>query len=93
MRDALEMCARAAKAVGCPVEQVLVCSTGVIGVQLPMEKVRAGIDGALAGALDDAGRRAAASSTAIMTTDAYPKEAGARAGDARRRRACARARA
>src|SRR5215213_3016174 len=41
-RDALEMCTRVAGALGCPLEQVLVCSTGVIGVKLPMAKVRGG---------------------------------------------------
>ena len=73
-KDALEMCTQVAKAIGCPVEQVLVCSTGVIGVKLPMDKVRAGIDLALAEKANDveAGRRFLA---AIMTTDAYPKEA------------------
>jgi glutamate N-acetyltransferase/amino-acid N-acetyltransferase len=76
-QDALEMCARVATALGCPVEQVLVCSTGVIGVKLPMDKVRAGIDQALAERSSDveAGRRFL---SAIMTTDAYPKEACAR---------------
>ena len=79
--DALEMCARVAAALGCPVEQVLVCSTGVIGVPLPMEKIRAGIDAAL-GALSaevEAGRHFLA---AIQTTDAYPKEACGRAAGA-----------
>lgn len=80
-RDALEMCERVAKALGCPVEQVLVCSTGVIGVKLPMDKVRAGIDAAIAGLSSEveAGRRFLA---AIMTTDAFPKEAGVRVGEA-----------
>ncbi|MFZ5444229.1 MAG: bifunctional glutamate N-acetyltransferase/amino-acid acetyltransferase ArgJ [Myxococcota bacterium] len=75
-KDALEMCERVAKGLGCPVEQVLVCSTGVIGVKLPMDKVRAGIDQALAERSHDveAGRRFL---SAIMTTDAYPKEAAA----------------
>lgn len=73
-KDALEMCQRVATALGCPVEQVLVCSTGVIGVKLPMDKVREGIDQALAVRANDveAGRRFL---SAIMTTDAYPKEA------------------
>jgi glutamate N-acetyltransferase/amino-acid N-acetyltransferase len=80
-RDALEMCERVAAAVGCPAEQVLVCSTGVIGVKLPMDKVRAGIDLAvkeLSSELE-AGRRFL---SAMMTTDAFPKEACARAGEA-----------
>ncbi len=73
-KDALEMCERVARALGCPLEQVLVCSTGVIGVKLPMDKVRAGIDAALSEKANDleAGRRFL---SAIMTTDAYPKEA------------------
>ncbi len=73
-KDALEMCDRVAKALACPIEQVLVCSTGVIGVKLPMDKVRNGIDLALQVRANDveAGRRFL---SAIMTTDAYPKEA------------------
>src|ERR1700704_5098306 len=40
LRDAREMPGAVARLVGCPVEQVLVSSTGVIGVNLPMDKVR-----------------------------------------------------
>ncbi len=74
-KDALEMCTRVAQALGCPVEQVLVCSTGVIGVKLPMDTVRAGIDLAVQELSSDveAGRRFL---SAIMTTDAFPKETG-----------------
>ena len=81
-RDALEMCARVASALACPLEQVLVCSTGVIGVPLPMDHLRRGIDLAL-GALSsevEAGRRFL---SAIMTTDAFPKEASRSQGGAR----------
>jgi len=80
-RDALAMCEQVARAVGCPVEQVLVCSTGVIGVKLPMDRVRAGIDAAVAALATDleAGRRFL---LAMMTTDAFPKEASARVGEA-----------
>lgn len=79
--DALEMSQRVAAAIGCPLEQVLVCSTGVIGVKLPMEKVRAGIDAAVKELSDDveAGRRFL---SAIMTTDAFPKEHGVRVDNA-----------
>ncbi len=75
--NAAEMAERVAKGLGCPLEQVLVCSTGVIGVKLPMDKVRTGIDAALAALSTEpeAGRRFL---SAIMTTDAFPKEAGAR---------------
>ena len=60
---------------------MLVCSTGVIGVKLPMEKVRAGIDAAVKELSDDveAGRRFL---SAIMTTDAFPKEHGVRLDEA-----------
>lgn len=80
-KDAEAMAAQVAKGLKCPPEQVLVCSTGVIGVKLPMDKVRAGIDAALAALSDEpeAGRRFL---SAIMTTDAFPKEASARVGDA-----------
>src|SRR5688500_3116653 len=73
--DAASMARAVAERVGCPAYEVLVASTGVIGVQLPMEKVHAGIDAAFAALSADpeAGRRFLA---AIQTTDAFPKEAG-----------------
>ena len=46
--DAVEMCALAAGGVGCGTEDVLVCSTGLIGHYLPMDALRSGIP-ALAG--------------------------------------------
>lgn len=49
---------------------VLVCSTGLIGELLPMDKIRAGIDAAVNGLIDDGGPQAA---QAIMTTDTVPK--------------------
>jgi len=54
------------------VEQVLVASTGVIGVNLPMDKVRAGLPAAFNALGADQGPAAA---RAIMTTDPFPKEA------------------
>jgi len=69
--DAREMASVAARAVGCPVEEVVVASTGVIGVRLPMEKVRRGIVEA-AGRLEPGGGASAA--RAILTTDTKPKE-------------------
>lgn len=56
-----------------PTEAVLVASTGVIGAQLPMDKIRAGIQGLvplLGGGREDAHEAA----KAIMTTDTRPKE-------------------
>ena len=72
---AREMTAATAGLAGCPVEQVLVASTGVIGVALPIEKVRAGLPAALRGLSADGGSDAA---RAIMTTDLTPKECAAR---------------
>ncbi|HCE01967.1 MAG TPA: ornithine acetyltransferase [Acidobacteria bacterium] len=69
------MAADTAAALGCPVEQVLVSSTGVIGVLLDAEKVRRGVAQA-AGALRRDGHAAAAE--AIMTTDPSPKETAVR---------------
>jgi glutamate N-acetyltransferase/amino-acid N-acetyltransferase len=71
LADAREMAALAARALGCPVEEVVVASTGVIGVRLPMEKVRAGIAAAAGRLSRDGGPDAA---RAIMTTDTKPKQ-------------------
>ena len=43
LQAARDMASETARLVSCPVEQVLVASTGVIGVSLPMDKVRAGL--------------------------------------------------
>lgn len=64
----------AAAALGIPAERVLIGSTGVIGMQLPMDRIRAGVT-MLAASLapgEEAGHTAA---QAIMTTDTVPKEA------------------
>ena len=58
--------------VECHDDQVLVASTGVIGVDLDLDKVTAGVTKALT-ELSDAGHRNAM--LAIMTTDPFPKEA------------------
>ncbi len=71
LADAREMAALAARAAGCPVEEVVVASTGVIGVRLPMDKVRTGIPKAFSRLSREGGKDAA---RAIMTTDTRPKE-------------------
>jgi glutamate N-acetyltransferase / amino-acid N-acetyltransferase len=71
MADAREMAALTAAAVGCPVEHALVASTGVIGVNLKMDRLRAGIPQASAALAADGGALAA---RAIMTTDPFPKD-------------------
>lgn len=68
---AREMAFEAARAVGCPPEQVLVASTGVIGVALPIAAIRTALPAAIAALGPDQG---AAAARAIMTTDPFPKE-------------------
>jgi glutamate N-acetyltransferase/amino-acid N-acetyltransferase len=65
---------RAADLLGCPTGEVFVASTGVIGVVLPDQKVRAALPDAIA-RLSSFGLDAA--SRAILTTDAGPKTASA----------------
>jgi glutamate N-acetyltransferase/amino-acid N-acetyltransferase len=72
MRDARAMTDATAQLVGCTTDQVLVASTGVIGVALPMDKVRSGVPKAFHALGADQG---SAASRAIMTTDPFPKEA------------------
>ena len=61
----------AAEAVRRPAREVFVCSTGVIGQRLPMEKIRRGIRQAVQALSPEGGRNAA---LAIMTTDRRPKD-------------------
>jgi glutamate N-acetyltransferase/amino-acid N-acetyltransferase len=70
--DAEATAAAAAGRLGLETEQVLVLSTGVIGVALPMERVLPGV-GAAADALSTEGGGDAAA--AILTTDSGPKQA------------------
>jgi glutamate N-acetyltransferase/amino-acid N-acetyltransferase len=71
LRDAAAMARLTAAELGVPAGQVLVCSTGTIGIPMPMDRVEAGIRLA-AGKLSPTGGAAAARS--IMTTDTVPKE-------------------
>ena len=57
--------------LGLAVEEVLICSTGVIGVPIPMDTLLAGLD-PLVEALSSQGGAAAA--TAILTTDLIDKQ-------------------
>jgi glutamate N-acetyltransferase/amino-acid N-acetyltransferase len=79
MANAEAMCEATAAEVGCAPEEVLVCSTGLIGYQLPIDTILAGIpDVAGAAGSDETGGLAAAD--AMRTTDTVTKQV-AIAGD------------
>lgn len=65
-----------ADCLGLKKEEVLVASTGVIGVQLPMDVITMGIKNACSKVSNDGGIDA---SEAIMTTDTFPKRAAVEA--------------
>lgn len=71
----LDACAQEAalvsEAVGCDAADVLVASTGVIGVQLPLQPLERVLPSAVAGLSRDGAHDAA---RAIMTTDTFSKE-------------------
>ncbi len=71
-RDAATTAQVAAEALGCDAGDVAVCSTGLIGVRLPMPLLTKGVQTA-ANRLDVSGSSTA--SSAIMTTDTRPKTA------------------
>lgn len=74
----MEYCRKTAEAMervtGIPAKQVLVASTGVIGMQLPMEKLVFGVE-AMANKLSDSITSGKEAACAIMTTDTKSKEA------------------
>ena len=72
METARDMCAATAALAGCPAEEVLVASTGVIGVNLNADTIRQALPGAFDALGSGEGSTAA---RAIMTTDPFPKEA------------------
>jgi glutamate N-acetyltransferase/amino-acid N-acetyltransferase len=72
--DACRKTAQAAEeALGIPYDTVAVASTGVIGMQLPVDKLVAGVS-ALAGKLKETKEAGTDASKAIMTTDTVNKE-------------------
>lgn len=76
-RDAVNMAQEAARACGLPDDSFLVCSTGRIGVALPMERLLQGIHAA-APALGNTSDQGVAAARAIMTSDTRPKHVTAR---------------
>ena len=72
-RDCAETASEAAKLLSLRPEQVLVASTGVIGMHLPMERIRSGIQ-TLKPLLAASEQAADAAAKAIITTDTHQKE-------------------
>jgi glutamate N-acetyltransferase/amino-acid N-acetyltransferase len=70
--DARWMTSEVARKIGCAAEDVLVCSTGVIGRFLPREKLADGIP-AVVGRLAASPQAFQDAATAMMTTDTFPK--------------------
>ena len=77
--NAAELAVLVGDAIACDPTEVVVGSTGVIGVQYPMQRIRDHL-GALRGPF--AGRSADDAATAMMTTDTHPKVASAAVGGA-----------
>jgi glutamate N-acetyltransferase / amino-acid N-acetyltransferase len=73
-----ESAAAVAEALGCAPTDVLLCSTGVIGVPIPRDPLLKGVPAVAAELSRDGGSRAA---KAILTTDTVPKEAAVRVDD------------
>ena len=71
LKTAHDTCKIASQIIGCPEEQVLVASTGVIGQILPIGTFETGIPAAVERLSAEGGADAA---RAIMTTDTHPKE-------------------
>jgi len=78
VENARRMARAAAAEVGTTPDRVLVSSTGVIGVPLPIEKIEAGVRGMRAELQADP----LVGVEGIMTTDTYPKALSAGVGDA-----------
>ena len=78
VENARRMAAAAAAEVGTTADRVLVSSTGVIGVPLPIEKIVHGVVGMTAELQGDP----MVGAEGIMTTDTHPKALSASVGDA-----------
>ncbi len=74
IEDTMQMASLVAEELSIKPDEVLVASTGVIGVNMPMDRIAAGIKKACSLLSRDGGENASA---AIMTTDTVPKLAGA----------------
>jgi glutamate N-acetyltransferase / amino-acid N-acetyltransferase len=72
LADAEHTCHLVASALGCATAEVLVCSTGLIGIPLPLQPIERGIPGLVA-ARSGAPRAGEDAARAIMTTDTRSK--------------------
>ncbi|MBM3672514.1 MAG: bifunctional glutamate N-acetyltransferase/amino-acid acetyltransferase ArgJ [Actinobacteria bacterium] len=77
-QDALRMCQLAAEGLGCDTDDVLVCSTGLIGIPMPMAALEEGVPKA-AIAVAGGSEAGDAAARGIMTTDTVSKQAVATA--------------
>jgi glutamate N-acetyltransferase/amino-acid N-acetyltransferase len=75
IHDALACCEAVAQLTGCSVKEVLPFSTGVIGIPLPVDKIRTALPTALTSLEANGWEKAA---RAIMTTDTRPKSVSRR---------------
>ncbi len=78
VQNARRMAAAAAAELGTDAGKILVSSTGVIGVQLPVEKIETGVRGMKGDLQDDP----LVGAEGIMTTDTHPKALSLSVGDA-----------
>jgi glutamate N-acetyltransferase/amino-acid N-acetyltransferase len=78
LENARRMAVAAATEVGTSPDRVLVSSTGVIGIQLPIETIERG----LRGMADELSENPLLGAEGIMTTDTYPKALSVGVGDA-----------
>lgn len=81
--NAAELARLTGRAAGCRAEEVIVASTGVIGVQYPMGRIRRYMEELAAAPSFDRPGSAWDAARAMMTTDTHPKVASASAGPAR----------
>lgn len=73
LADAEATCAAVAGELGCQVDEVLVCSTGLIGYTLPMAALLGAVPALVAGR-GDGPEHAIAAAEAMRTTDTHRKE-------------------
>ena len=76
-QDTLDTAAKVAESLGVPMEDVGVCSTGVIGERLQLPVLLSGVDTVIE-SLGTGPDHDLAAATAVMTTDTVPKQAALR---------------